>query len=433
MNINIEICKGINATVTLMPKKNKTKTEYIIFLAFNLYQKGIRQLHPYTFSTALKVKINEWANGAVKGKSLSANNINERLIDFQNKAKNLLIQLSTKNIKNCSEVLSEIEANAKIEILGKAPKGRQTEIISKLKNYDYETIMKKLFVDRKISIGRQRGYNRSFELLKKYFNNQIPTLNLLSDTDFENFKKWFLENYNVSQNTSTDYLSKIAAVIKFALKLKIITVSPLPERFRGSFVDGNREVLNQNECMALIRLDDGKLSNTELVAKYCLILQLTTGMGYGDMKSLKTSHVKFDENEKEHFIEKSRNKTGVSFKVFLSTNAKHSLNKLIELTAKDGNDINLPTIDYSLRVYKELGKKAHIKTNITTYTLRHTFAVTFMENDGRLEDLQKYLGHLDIKTTQIYGKISNKRLSTKIKELESKSKMHQLQTPLIAV
>ena len=74
-----------------------------------------------------------------------------------------------------------------------------------------------------------------------------------------------------------------------------------------------------------------------------------------------------------------------------------------------------------------LGEKADVKTNITTYTLRHTFAVNHMENDGRLEDLQKYLGHTELKTTGIYGKISNKRLSNKIKELEGKSKMHQLQ------
>jgi site-specific recombinase XerD len=84
-------------------------------------------------------------------------------------------------------------------------------------------------------------------------------------------------------------------------------------------------------------------------------------------------------------------------------------------------------------MYKEIGIKAGIITNITTYTMRHTFSVDYMNNDGRLEDLAEMLGHANLKTTRIYGKISEKRLAGKTKHLESKSKMHQLHPQLKAV
>ncbi len=114
--------------------------------------------------------------------------------------------------------------------------------------------------------------------------------------------------------------------------------------------------------------------------------------------------------------------------------AKYILDSLITLTSNDKNIINLPCIDYANRkTFQNISKKAGINQRITTYTLRHSFAINYMNNDGRLEDLQKMLGHTDLKTTQIYARISDKRLSNKMDLLESKSKIHQYKPMLKAV
>ncbi len=427
MSITINNNNDISTEMTLIPKTNKTdKKNYCIYIGFSVYEKTIKQ-GSHLVSTGINVPMADWKNGIIRGRNDKVKFLNERLDEYQAIGKAMLTELSLKKVKTCGELLKEIKLNARQRITGKAPRGLKNEFISKLKEYTYENVMKRLFADKGISIGRQRGYNRSYELLREFFKNDMPKIDMLTDTDLENFKKWFFENYTLSQNTATDYLSKIAAVIKYAISLKIITVNPLPEKFRGSFVDGNRKSLSENECLAIINLSDEELSDTEKIAKYCLLVQLTTGMGYGDMKDLEQENIKYDAIERECYIEKNRNKTGISFTIFLTSMAKQCLNKLIELTCRENRPINIPSIDYSLRMYKILAKKAGVETNITTYTLRHTFAVNYMENNGRLEDLQKYLGHTDIKTTQIYGKISKKRLSTKIKELESRSRMHQVQ------
>ena len=100
----------------------------------------------------------------------------------------------------------------------------------------------------------------------------------------------------------------------------------------------------------------------------------------------------------------------------------------MELTGDEKEMFKLPSIEYMSRMYKLIGKKAKVQTNITSYTMRHSYAVHYMDSDGRLEDLQIRLGHKDIKTTQIYGRISAKRNAETTRKLEENSKLHQLQS-----
>lgn len=429
--MNINITNDITVQLTLIPKGNKTdKRQYCIYLGFYIYEKGIKQ-NTHLISTGTTITKTEWKNGQMTGRNNKSKLVNERLNEYQHNAKEMLNELSLKRVKTCGELMREIKHNAKQRITGKAPRGLKNEYISKLKDYTYENVMKRLFDERNTCKGRKRGYNRSYQLLNEFFKFDMPTIDQITTEELSAYKKWFNPK---KENTKTDYNSKIAAVFTYAFKQKILNTNPLPEKFRGSFVDANRVVLSETDCLKIMNLDDKTLSHTEQVAKYCLLVQLLTGMGYSDMKTLSNHNIIFDQNEQLHYIEKERNKTGVKFKIFLTDNAHFMVNKLRELTGSNTTPFDLPTIDYSLRIYKQIAGKAKIVTNITTYTLRHTFAVNYMENDGRIEDLSKILGHTLLKTTQIYGKISNKRLAEKSKQLQEKSKIHQLQLPkLIAV
>ncbi len=429
MAVTMTINNGISVDLTLVPKKKKTdRTKYNIYLSFGIYQKGIKQFTPHSISTGMTVNVSEWKQGEVAGRNDKAKLLNERLNEYQSKAKDMLNQLALRKVKTCSQVLEEIKANAKTVVTGKAPRGLKNDFISKLKDYTYKNVMERLIKDKGISVGRQRGYQRSYELLNNFFNEDMPTIDQITTEDLERFNKWFKPK---SLNTKTDYQCKIAATFKHAIKLKILNTNPLPEKFRGAFVDGNRAVLSEMDCLKIMNIDDSTLSKTEEVAKYCILVQMLTGMGYSDMKAVKHINIIFDQNENQYLIEKERNKTGVRFKVFLTDNAKHMIENLKQLTGNVEKPFNIPTIDYALRIYKVIGKKAGIIVNVTTYTLRHTFAVNFMENDGRIEDLAKILGHTLLKTTQIYGKISNKRLAEKTKQLQSTSKIHQLQQTMM--
>lgn len=70
---------------------------------------------------------------------------------------------------------------------------------------------------------------------------------------------------------------------------------------------------------------------------------------------------------------------------------------------------------------KEVADLCGINKKLTTHTARHTFATTvLLMNDVPMETAMELLGHTDIRTTQIYGKIVQKKVSNDMKKLKGK-------------
>lgn len=67
---------------------------------------------------------------------------------------------------------------------------------------------------------------------------------------------------------------------------------------------------------------------------------------------------------------------------------------------------------------KEIGDVCKIKKPITFHLARHTFATTVTLSNGvPIESVSRMLGHRSLKTTQIYAKVVDAKLSEDMKKL----------------
>ena len=147
-----------------------------------------------------------------------------------------------------------------------------------------------------------------------------------------------------------------------------------------------------------------------------------TGLSYSDISKLNDSHLRIGTDQKEWIII-DRTKTNNRCRIPLLPKAKVVLNKYDDYPKNQFKGLLLPVLtNQKMNSYlKELGDICGIKKNITMHMARHTFATTItLDNGVPIETVSKILGHTSLKTTQIYAKILDHRISEDISVLQKK-------------
>lgn len=163
------------------------------------------------------------------------------------------------------------------------------------------------------------------------------------------------------------------------------------------------------------------------------IFSCFTGLAYIDVKNLRQSNIRtsFDDGL---WIMGKREKTGVNFNVPLLEVAKEIVEKY---SGQLPDDKVLPVMsNQKMNEYlKEIGEVCGIGKDLTFHLARHTFATLTLTKGVSIESVSKMLGHTNIKTTQIYARITDVKVSNDMasfaekleeKRTKSKSKLDQL-------
>lgn len=165
--------------------------------------------------------------------------------------------------------------------------------------------------------------------------------------------------------------------------------------------DSNRPHLNIEEIKTLIRTPckNAAVKKAFLFACFC-------GLRVSDVKTLKWSDIRKETDG--ICISKKMIKTKQVVTIPLSENA------LAWMPSKGNAKLDdlvfcLPsyfTINYQI---KQWAKEAGLEKNITFHVARHTFATALLTMGADLYTTSKLLGHQNIKTTQVYAEVVNKK------------------------
>ena len=225
------------------------------------------------------------------------------------------------------------------------------------------------------------------------------------------FDAWLRRQNNKSDYTINGYHKKVRKYTKILWRLEMISSDPYEYvRFpKGS--NKERVPLVEDE---LVKIRQAECSGRIERARDLFIFMAYTGLAYCDMAVFNFSTMT-EAHSDYTYIDGSRLKTGSNFFTPILPPAMDVLKKYnYKLPVISNQKIN----DYLDILRERLG----INKKVTCHIARHSFATLILSYDLPIENLKRMLGHKNITTTQIYGKIlkSNveKNVSTKLKDLK---------------
>lgn len=137
-------------------------------------------------------------------------------------------------------------------------------------------------------------------------------------------------------------------------------------------------------------------------------------MSFVDIRHLRKSDIQ--EIDGHQWIVSSRHKTGIPFRVRLLDQPL----SIIRQYEKGNNEYIFDRLEYHA-IAKRLPsilKVCNINKHITLHCARHSFAVMALNYGVPIESVSRILGHSNITTTQIYAKITTKKLNMDFLRLE---------------
>ncbi len=144
-----------------------------------------------------------------------------------------------------------------------------------------------------------------------------------------------------------------------------------------------------------------------------------TGLAYADLRRLSDEHI-VTAPDGSRWIEMKRKKTGTEFRVRLMEIPLQIIEKYrSERTGK--RIFNTYARDYMYKLITELGELCGIE-GLTYHRARHCFGTHITLSMGvPIETVSRMMGHKSIITTQIYAKVTDKKVDEDMKRLRART------------
>ncbi len=290
-----------------------------------------------------------------------------------------------------------------------------------------------LFIEHISQLKEDYGKSRisKYKTTRRYFTNFLESINsktiMIQDYDLEKiqaFDMYLATNIVdartqklIGRNTINNHHKLLKVVLNAAVKKEILSISPY-SNFKLKDIKTNREFLTKDELIAFNKVE---LANNERFDRVrdIFLFSCYTGLRFNDAQNLRSDNISID-SDNNHWLTFEQAKTKQMVRLPLLKPAIEIYNKYEHLRKSTKKIIpkisNQKFNDY----IKVVAGLAGVTKNISHHIARHTFATTVtLSNDVPLEVVSNMLGHKDLKTTQIYAKITDENKVKQIDRLNS--------------
>lgn len=262
-------------------------------------------------------------------------------------------------------------------------------------------------------LSKHKKTDRQYKYLGKLLVQYQGDRTRLCDID-KNFCSGFLEFLQQVPNSKTrrrqplaevtrkNYYRRFNCALNTAVRKGLLTVNPFTQ------IDSDDKPKDHEKPKTYLTIDELRtLAITPCATpeiKNAFLFSCFCGLRISDIKVLKWKHIV--KNGNKISLELIMQKTQMPIYIKLSDAAQQWLPAY-----GDNNEtvFRLPAAPTINRHLKRWTETAHIDKKVTFHTARHTFATTLLTLGADIYTTSKLLGHTDIKTTQIYAKIVDKK------------------------
>lgn len=247
-----------------------------------------------------------------------------------------------------------------------------------------------------------RGFSR--RTIKSYLSHNQKFLDFTHksarEASSQDIKNYLL--YLKSKNYSNTSLNSVISALKFyyqqVLRRKLFfnIIRPKKEKFLP---------------IVLTRVEIIKIINATQNIKHKLLLSLLYGSGLRVSEVVKLKIADVDTSSKSVLVKHGKGQKDRY--TLLSDNSINFLNIYLSKLSSEqkylfvgANEKKHLSQRSAQKIFEHAVIKAHIKTEASCHSLRHSFATHLLESGVNIRYIQKLLGHSSIKTTEKYTKLA---------------------------
>ena len=274
---------------------------------------------------------------------------------------------------------------------------------------------------QKVGVNRTEHTYKRYVVLHRHLSHFLQSKYGMQDIPLKQLTYSFIEQFDFylrvekrhSAGTIGGYMILLKKIIRRAINQETLIGNP--------FADYVPEQ-PPKKCRHMTAEELDKLMSTPITSKALrhtrdmFVFGTFTGIGHADLCNLSTEHISKSSNG-TMWIYATRQKTGSECHVRLLDIPKQIIEKYKSERKGDKifNIVNSSTTNANL---KKIAKLCGIERNISFHMSRHNFGTLITLSQGvPLETVSRMMGHLDIKTTQIYAKLTTQKINEDMKML----------------